>query len=102
MTSFWCFCIKALGAWFVGAEVFFCMKPFDSTDRVLSVRRSRFKVQGSKFEVHPSTHSRARQVRLRLCRAVYDANSRKTPPPHFYAFIDLRLGARRSVGSDRR
>src|SRR5436190_13681780 len=52
MTSFWCFSIKGLRAWFAGAEVFFCMKPFYSTSRALSVQSSRFILQGSKFGDH--------------------------------------------------
>src|SRR6266581_3832334 len=52
MTSFWCFSIKGLRAWVAGADVFFCMKPFYSTSRALSVQSSRFNVQGSNFGDH--------------------------------------------------
>jgi hypothetical protein len=81
MTSFWCFSINGFRAWFAGADAFFCMKPFYSTNHVLSVQGSRFEVQSSTFSLrHPpcsllhlryAPHTNAhQQVRLRLCRAV--------------------------------
>src|ERR1017187_10689589 len=40
MTSFWCFSINGFRAWFAEVDVFFCMKPFYSTNHVLSVQGS--------------------------------------------------------------
>src|SRR4030095_248153 len=41
MTSFWCFSIKRFGTRFAEAELFFSMKPFYSTNRLLSAHRAR-------------------------------------------------------------
>src|SRR5664279_954659 len=92
MTSCWCFSINGLRAWLVGADVFFCIKPFYSTNHVLSVRGSGFKVQSSRFSDRhaPSAirhlryayHTNAQpQLRLRLCRAVLFASLRLNQAP---------------------
>src|SRR5438046_500023 len=57
MTSLRCFSIKGLRTWFAGADGLFCITPFYSTSRVLSVQGSMFDVQGSMFELGPPTHS---------------------------------------------
>src|SRR6266487_1804356 len=57
MTSLRCFSIKGLRTWFAGADGLFCITPFYSTSRVLSVQGSMFDVQGSRFELGPPTHS---------------------------------------------
>src|SRR6266571_591882 len=57
MTSLRCFSIKGLRTWFAGAVGLFCITPFYSTSRVLSVQGSMFDVQGSRFELGPPTHS---------------------------------------------
>src|SRR6266498_984074 len=55
MTSFWCFSMNRFAARFAGAELFFSMKSFYSTNCIVSV--------------HRSTRPQGLSTRLRLCRA---------------------------------
>src|SRR5215471_3211701 len=54
MTSFWCFSIKRFGTRPSGVEFFFSMKPFYSTNSLLSVHRSMWMLQ---FFIHPLADS---------------------------------------------
>src|SRR3972149_9180940 len=71
MTSFWCFSIKRFGTRFAGAALFFSMKPFYSTNRVLSVHRSTC-ISTRRFSGSPP---HALPIRLRLCRAMFNADT---------------------------
>src|SRR4029434_10367146 len=70
MTSFWCFSIKRFGTRFAEAELFFSMKPFYSTNRVLSVHRARHGRHSSTRRFAGSL-PHGLSTRLRLPRAVF-------------------------------
>src|SRR5262245_42467057 len=69
MTSFWCFSIKRFGTQFAGAELFFSMKSFYSTNRVLSAHRARHGRPHLSTRRFSGSPLHRLPTRLRLCRA---------------------------------